>query len=142
MIYGIKLRTWQRLHHYAHIWCDSVDIEDDQVQYVLTGDRARELNEIDESGWLGSYGFKEGDLSYRFDYRDEALAAGIKVIRERYKHDGVIQVGDSIYEGRQLTKEIENDLRERFPCKRVLTISADEHYAQITPVTKLKEPGR
>lgn len=87
-------------HYYGEVWWPTPRAKystgKEKLTQPMTSKMAAYLNKKDDS--FGSrYGYKRGDLTERFDTREQVNAAGIKFLTEKFGENITIEEGSSCY---------------------------------------------
>ena len=84
-------------HYYGEVWWEykRAATEKEKLTQPLSSKDAAYLNKKDDCGSFCRY--KRGDLTERFDTKDQTIKAGIKFLTEKFGHDIVIEEGSNCY---------------------------------------------
>ena len=108
--YGVEVQSYDMavmagfsVHFYGKVWRYNESNEDfvserEELWHELTASEALELNRIDRDIMIGSFRWKPGMSSNRFESREDVVETGVAYIRENWGHEGPIEVGPNYYD--------------------------------------------
>ncbi len=94
-------------HFYGEAWWETprskYSTDKEKLTQPMSEKMAKYLNKKDDS-WGSRYGYKKGDMTERFDTKEQVKKAGIKFLTEKFGENIIIEDGSSVYADNELIK--------------------------------------